>query len=185
LEDLQDEGALWDGIEAKVRTDVRKATDRFHLNVRDDLEWKEFFDMTRKTFGRQKMDVPYSDDIVERVDKACKERGCRKIWIAEDSEGRRHAGAYIVWDENSAYCLIGGGAPELRNSGATSLVIWTAIKHAATVTQKFNFEGSMIEPVERFFRGFGAWQIPYFNISKTPSLILRLREAVLRVAGKG
>lgn len=55
----------------------------------------------------------------------------------------------------------------LRNSGATSLLMWEAIKFASTVSKKFDLEGSMLEPVERFFRGFGTVQKPYFTISKT------------------
>ena len=60
---------------------------------------------------------------------------------------------------------MGGGDPEFRNSGATSLLMWNAIQFASTVSQIFDFEGSMIESVERFFRGFGAVQTPYFSIS--------------------
>jgi hypothetical protein len=73
---------------------------------------------------------------------------------------------------------MGGGHPELRSSGATSLCMWEAIRHAAKVTKSFNFEGSMIESVERFFRAFGAVQTPYFNISKTPSRLLRVKQAL-------
>ena len=96
-----------------------------------------------------------------------------KILIAEDEQGRRHAGVYIVWDNTSAYYLMGGGDPDLRNSGATSLCMWEAIQFASTVTQRFDFEGSMMEPVEKFFRAFGATQTPYFSISKTPSRLLK------------
>lgn len=67
---------------------------------------------------------------------------------------------------------MGGGDPALRNSGATSLCMWEAIRFAATVTKSFDFEGSMIEPVERYFRAFGAIQTPYFSVSKTPSRLL-------------
>ena len=35
------------------------------------------------------------------------------------------------------------------------------------VTQRFDFAGSMIKSVERFLRGFGATQVPYFAITKT------------------
>jgi len=56
--------------------------------------------------------------------------------------------------------------------------VWHAIKHSATVTKSFDFEGSMIEPIERFFRAFGAIQTPYFAISKTPSKWLRARMAL-------
>ena len=67
---------------------------------------------------------------------------------------------------------MGGGNPTLRNSGATSLCMWEAIKLASTVTKVFDFEGSMIEPIERFFRGFGAMQKPYFAITHKPSKVL-------------
>ena len=55
-----------------------------------------------------------------------------------------------------------------------SLCMWEAIKFASTVTKKFDFEGSMIESVERFFRAFGAVQKPYIHITKTPSTVLRI-----------
>jgi hypothetical protein len=58
---------------------------------------------------------------------------------------------------------------------------WQSIKHAAHVTQRFDFGGSMLEPVERVFRSFGATQMPYFNISKTPSRLLRARQGLLSV----
>jgi hypothetical protein len=64
---------------------------------------------------------------------------------------------------------MGGGDPHLRTSGAGSLVLWEAIKFAATVSEQFDFEGSMIEPVERFFRAFGGTPTPYFSIQKLSS----------------
>jgi hypothetical protein len=35
--------------------------------------------------------------------------------------------------------------------------------------------------LKRFFRGFGATQTPYFSISKTPSRLLRARQALQSV----
>lgn len=87
--------------------------------------------------------------------------------MARDEHNNIHAAVYIVWDNDSAYYLMGGGDPALRNSGATSLCLWEAIQFASTVSKKFDLEGSMLEPVERFFRGFGTVQKPYFKISKT------------------
>jgi hypothetical protein len=87
-----------------------------------------------------------------------------------------HAGIYVVWDEQSAYYLMGGGDPELRSSGATSLCMWEAIKFVSTKTKSFDFEGSMIERVERFFRAFGAIQTPYFSITKTDSRVFKIAQ---------
>jgi hypothetical protein len=62
--------------------------------------------------------------------------------------------------------------------------MWEAIKFARSVTRQFNFEGSMIEPVERFFRAFGAVQTPYFQITKTNSRLLRLWQCLKTLPGK-
>ncbi len=183
LPDLGDEGALWANLRENIRREIRKAEGRHALTVRSADSPAELQDLNRKTFERQGRAVPYAPEIVERIDRACESRGCRRIWIAEDGEGRPHAGAYVVWDEDSAYYLIGGGDPELRRSGATSLCLWHAIRHAATVTRGFDFEGSMLEPVERFFRAFGARQVPYHLVSKTPSRLWRLRRFMQRPAG--
>ena len=178
LPDLSDVGLIWSGFKANIRSDVRKAESRFKLKIRDDLGLDSFLRLNKLTFERQGKSLPYSEEFVHRLDTACEEHHCRKIWIAEDSEGRHHAGVYIVWDEDSAYYLMGGSDPELRNSGATSLCLWHAIRHASTVTLKFDFEGSMMEPVERFFRAFGAVQTPYISITKTPSRLLRMHHAL-------
>lgn len=173
LHTLGDEPALWSGLRENIRTDIKKASNRFQLRIRDDLTVDEFLALNRMTFARQDMALPYTEAFVHKLDQTCVARQARKIFIAEDEQGRRHAGVYIVWDGNSAYYLMGGGDPELRNSGATSLCMWEAIKFAATVTKRFDFEGSMIEPVEKFFRAFGAQQTPYFTVSKTPSFVLK------------
>lgn len=174
LDELSDEQKLWQGLQENIRWEIKKASTRFSLRVRDDLLVDDFLALNRMSFARQNMLLPYTEAFIHKLDKACVTRHSRKIFIAEDDQGRRHAGVYIVWDENSAYYLMGGGDPELRKSGATSLCMWEAIKFASTVTQRFDFEGSMIEPIEKFFRGFGPKQTPYFSVSKTPSRLLKI-----------
>jgi hypothetical protein len=183
IEDLSDLDIVWSGLRENIRGDIRKASDRFNLIVDDNLSVVNFLELNKKVFVRQNKHSPYSDEFVHKLDLSCIENNSRKIFIAIDEDGRKHAGVYLVWDKDSAYYLMGGSDPELRNSGATSLCMWEAIKFAATVVNKFDFEGSMIEPVERFFRAFGAKQKPYYTITKTPSMLLRLRLAVLSLRG--
>jgi lipid II:glycine glycyltransferase (peptidoglycan interpeptide bridge formation enzyme) len=183
LDKLDDVDALWSNVRESVRTDVRKASARFGVTVRTDLGVADFLRLNRMVFERQSMAVPYSESLVNRIDSVCASRGQRQIVIAEDSQGRRHAGAFIVWDDATAYYLLGGADPELRSSGASSLCLWEAIKHAATVTSSFDFEGSMIQSVERHFRAFGATQTPYFQIRRTTSRRARLAETARMVLG--
>lgn len=159
----------WQGLQENIRREVRKAEGRCGLRVRVDLPVNDFFPLNQLVFERQNKRVPYSKGYVDTLDQACAARECRKIFIAQDEHGALHAGVYLVWDENCAYYLMGGGDPGLRNSGAMSLCMWEAIKFASSVTKRFDFCGSMIEPVERFVRAFGGIQTPYFTVSRTPS----------------
>ena len=174
LPDLSCQQKLWDGLRENIRTDIRKAKGRFGLQVRTDLSINSFLRLNIQTFERQGKKPPYSESLVMRLDDACTKMNAGRIFIAEDMQGRAHAGIYLVWDQHSAYYLMGGGDPNLRNSGATSLCIWEAIKFASGVTKCFDFEGSMIQPIERFFRAFGAEQTPYFLVSHTPSKLTRV-----------
>ena len=165
IDNLTDLDLIWKGTQANIKREIKKARNRFNIQVKTDLDIEQFLLINELTFKRQGMKQPYSTNMVKRLETTCQAHNARRIFFAQDEKGQLHAVAYIVWDKNSAYYLMGGGDPKLRNSGATSLLMWEAIRFAATVTQKFDFEGSMIEPVERFFRNFGARQVPYFQIS--------------------
>ena len=62
-----------------------------------------------------------------------------------------------------------------------SLCMWHAIRFAASVSSRFDFEGSMLEPIERFFRSFGAQQLPYFKVTRTNSPFMRAFDAIRTV----
>lgn len=167
LDDLNDLNRIWEGFEKKIRTSLRRAEKL--VAVRDDLDLDRFMALNDMVFARQGRKAPYSRSVVERLDEACRLRNCRRIFGAQDSAGRIHAAVYIVWDEESAYYLMGGSNPDLRDSDASSLCLWEAIKFSSGVTRAFDFEGSMLENVEAFFRAFGGRQKPYFQIRKIPS----------------
>ena len=184
IENLQDLDLVWNGFQPNIRQEIRKASKQ--VVVRTDLDLDRFLDINSLTFDRQGKKLPYSRELVQRLDHACVEHKSRQIFFAEDAQGQIHAAIYLIWDRHSAYYLMGGGDPQLRTSGATSLLMWEAIKFAATVTQKFDFEGSMIEPIERFVRSFGGRQIPYFKVRKNShrmQVLLSAREIVRSILG--
>jgi hypothetical protein len=172
IPDLSDTEAIWNGFQENIRKEIRKATGRVQLTVHDDRPLDDVLRLYHLTFERQGKKAQVPDSIIRAIDSACAARSQRRFFVAEDSQGRKHATVYIVWDANSAYYLIGGGDPQLRNSGAASLCMWEAIKFASTVTKRFDFCGSMVEPIEQFVRAFGGEQCPYFSVTKTPSKLL-------------
>ena len=176
LEDLSAETALWDGLAGNVRREIRKAGRQ--LEVRDDLGIDRFHGVWAKTFERQGLPAP-EGARVERFEGACAGRGARDALFACDEAGRVHAVAYVVRDGRTAYYLMGGGDPGLRTSGASSLLMWEAVRRARAHCAVFDFEGSMLRPVERFFRSFGGRQAPYLHVSRAT----RTAGAALAVRG--
>lgn len=178
LANIGDHENLWKGLQQNIRGDIRKARERYQLEVRAAKDLDEYIALDRLTYERQGKVPPYSRDFLASIDNSATARNARDCLVAVDPEGRPHAGAYIVRHGDTAYYLMGGGDPELRSSGATSLVLWEAICRQPDDVNIFDFEGSMIEPIERFFRAFGAVQTPYFEVAHSRSRLFSMIKMV-------
>ena len=161
---LSAEPELWEGLRSNIRREIRKA--RRQVEIREGLGLDRFYDVWAMTFARQRLPPPVSLADLERLDRACAAHDARAMLFACDEAGRVHAVTYVVWDRNGAFNLLGGADPSLRSSGASSLLMWESIVRARAVTDVFDFEGSMIESVERFFRAFGGRQTPYLKVTR-------------------
>lgn len=161
----QDADHIFADFSTRARRSIRKAEKVVEVTESDSIE--ELLEVNRKTFQRQGLTVPYSDRFVYSIDEATAKHANRLILIAKDASGKVHGGSYYVGDTRRMYLLINGGDPALRNSGAGTLLVWEAIQRLKGNTEIFDFEGSMIPGVEKFYRGFGAKQTPYFNIKRS------------------
>jgi hypothetical protein len=136
------------------------------VEVVDDLGLDRFYDVLSQTYARQRIRTPHSLAEIERLQAACARHGAGTMLFARDDAGQVHAVAWVVWERRAAYYLLAGAEPDLRTSGASSLLVWEAIMRARAVTDVFDFHGSMLRPVERFFRGFGGRQTPYLSVTR-------------------
>ena len=168
LNDLKDIDALWRGLADNIRREIKKA--QKIVIVKDDHPIDDLITLQKKTFERQGRKIKNSE-LLKQLDNALLEHNARKLLCAVDADGKIHAASYFVYDSNCCYYLIGGGDPELRTSGASSLLMWEGIKFASNVSRAFDFEGSMIEPIERFFRAFGGVPTPYWRVTKMNGIL--------------
>lgn len=173
LNRIKEHDFIFNEFRQNIRREIRKSEKTVNVEFENNI--KKFYEVNKLTFERQGMKIPYTLDYLKKLDLSLEIRNQRQMFFAKDSKEQIHAAIYIIWDKNSAYYLMGGGDPKLRNSGATSLLMWEAIKFSSEYVDVFDFEGSMIEPVERFFRAFGAKQTPYFQITKSNSRLIDLK----------
>lgn len=74
---------------------------------------------------------------------------------------------FCIFDKKTAYYLLGGYDDTNKHHGAGALSMWESISHAkVNGLQFFDFEGSMNQNIERYFRGFGGRLTPYYRINK-------------------
>lgn len=164
LNDIKQTEQLRDNMTVQLRRKITRAMQQ-HLTVKQGIPVNDFLRIHALTFKRQGQKPPH-ERLLKDLINTCRERNQGNLWGCYDTGGQLYAVACVVWQESSACYLAGGINPFLRNSGAHAFVLWEAIQSVSAHTDRFDFEGSMLPGVERFFREFGAVQTPYFAISR-------------------
>ncbi|MDR3195028.1 MAG: GNAT family N-acetyltransferase [Tannerella sp.] len=182
LHDLKDTEQCWLRASQNIRRNITRAREKYRLTVRKGIPVDDFLRVQSLTFERQQQKNRQPESVLRRLIDVCRERQQGDLWGGYDDRGRLHAAVFIAWQPQQAACyMAGGGDPSLRASGAHSLIMWEAIRYVSDFCTVFDFEGSMLPGVERFFRQFGGIQTPYFNICKgTPTL---LDKVILKLDG--
>jgi Acetyltransferase (GNAT) domain len=169
LRDLSDGEAVFAGLRENLRREIRKA--RRQGLVVEDGSVGDYLPLHERSAERQERldEARANRPVIERVDAAAAARGARDLLVARDDEGRVHSAGLFVHDAMWTYYLLGASDPDLRTSGAASLVMWAAIERAGARGTGFDFEGSMLRSVERFFRAWGGEPAPYSVVRSTRS----------------
>jgi Acetyltransferase (GNAT) domain len=183
LDDLTDTDALFTRVRENVRREVRKSRKRGVEVGPGSLE--ELLDVHSRTAAQQGIaEAERSQAALRRLQPAAVAHDAGTILIARDSEGRVHAGAFFVHDRRFTYYLVGGSDARMRTSGAMSAVIWAGIERAAARGTGFDFEGSTLRSVERYFRAFAGAPAPYSRVHRTGSPAYAAEVAVKRMLAR-
>lgn len=74
---------------------------------------------------------------------------------------------FCIFDKNTCYYLLGGVNKKSGIQGVNNYLVQKSIEKAKDVgCNVFDFEGSMLKGVEKFFRSFGGELFPYFTVNK-------------------
>jgi lipid II:glycine glycyltransferase (peptidoglycan interpeptide bridge formation enzyme) len=90
---------------------------------------------------------------------------------------------FCIYDKKNCYYLLGGVDKTAGVNGVNNLLIQSGIEKAKELgCSVFDFEGSMLKGVEKFFRSFGPELVPYYtaNKAKLPiEMLLKLKKREL------
>lgn len=151
-----------------------------NLDFDIDMSAHDFYSFHKECLAKENVQIAYSIELFESMHNASTKRNQGQIFRIKDKENDTHTALFVIWDEISAYNLIIAINPKHKKSGASTRIVWEAIKFLNGKTKSYDFEGSMIEGVAYNDQLFGAIQKPYFNIersySRTFSTLLALKK---------
>jgi Acetyltransferase (GNAT) domain len=108
--------------------------------------------------------------------------GTARIWLAEDQTGAPVSAALVLYDWQSAYFLMNGTATDAP-TGSNATLLVQIIEDALGRGLDFDFEGSMIKPIEAFYRSFSPELRAYSRIWR-PSLRNNVKRIAIDLARK-
>jgi hypothetical protein len=174
---LKTEEALWANISENNRRDIRKAQ-KAGITIQAGQDVATVIRIFKAAKEKEVDHIAAADyDKLQAVVRHYSEHAGSNTLIAYSTEQQPIAGIVFFKFAKTTIYFFGSTDPAYKTSGAMSLIIWEGLLRAQKDTAVFDFEGSMIEPVERFFRGFGAAPVPYLNISRN-KLPYLLRKAM-------
>lgn len=160
LDNLEDKKAMLRNMDDRTRTYINKARKSgLTPQPTDDLSGIIGLSQERGAY-------PFDFQLLRSLWLALRENKMGHALEVRDAAGRLHAGLVFLIDGHKLIHLFSAIDPALRNQGGMSLAIWHTIEQAGPDIRIHDFEGSMLEPVEKFFRGFNTRPVPYLQVRK-------------------
>ncbi len=151
------------GFSPEHRNSLKKAI-RENVEVKETNDPQTVKDLVMNTFSRKNKGLNEANIQNILFDLANKDNS---FAFAAYHNGKPVAASFCLYDRNECYYLLGGYDKDSKHQGAGILCIQKSISKAKSMGLKiFDFEGSMIREVEKYFRSFGPELVPYYTINK-------------------
>lgn len=102
--------------------------------------------------------------LLERLIDASIKENIVQIWAIRNKSGKIIAALFWLQNKNRAYYLSPSSSEEGKESRAMFLLVDRLVESMAGTKKILDFEGSNIESIAQFFKGFGATCSPYIQI---------------------
>ncbi len=146
---------------AQARNVTTSITDMADPSVMDKV-----LELSGKTYGRQSLAVRFNQDEAKTAFMKMAENGNAYFVTAQEKSGDVSCALGVFTYRGRAHFLISGQDREIATPGAVNLALYKALEHAQkNGIREFDFEGSFLEGVDRFFREFGGRHQPYYEVA--------------------
>jgi len=147
----------------------READAEGYLEIETGASFEEMKPPFRETFAAKNFEVCHYSRLPKWWEEV-KKRNAGMSYMIRDKEGRPACASIMVWDNHTAYALLNGTLRAIRKDSHINMLLFERmIKDALGMGLDFDFEGSALMGVERFYRGWGGELRPCYRAIKIPS----------------
>lgn len=161
----------FDNFKPNLKRDIKKFDSSRIVIESDDVD--TLFDINNSSFAAKKMKPNFSLNELKKIYSSGKKRDAATILLIHDTNTKKVLGGLLLIKDTfnrTAYYLLGSTYPESRDRGTQSCLLWKAIQYCFSNGLNFDFEGSVIPSIEKYFRAFNPEQYKYSIISKQKGL---------------
>ncbi len=176
IEDLKDLNRVYKNFDHVARNNIKKAI-KNGIEIVDSDNIEKFYEVNKITFTNQGIKVPYSLNFIKKLYYEGKRNNSVKMKFAI-KDNRVYSVMLSFYDKKTLYTIAASSDRRINTFGAEYLLYWEMMKFASKKGLSFDFEGSIIESIEKRNRSFGATQKRYFVITKNNSLLLGIRSFI-------
>ncbi len=169
------EESLVKGLSGNRKRNVKSLAKGYQVNVNSpENEVLSLVEFTMHKSGDDSM-RPVYQRLIDKAHIAW----VKHLFVSKD--GKPISGGIFIYDSEECFYFAGGYDPAIQDHNAGTLCLWSAMMEAKEKGLKvFNFCGSSIPSIERYFKSFGPVRTPYLRIKKGTKVI----DTVMKVKGK-
>ena len=154
---------LQSGYSKNLRRNLASAIKTYKVEPSSDADLP--FQLIQGTLLRKKAGIVPDQQVISRLLEALLKYGTGQFLIAKD-QNKVVGGICVAWDDKYTYYIIGGQESLKGKPSPHSILMHMAIKESLENGRYFDFCGSMMPGVARFFSSFGPEAHPFLQVSK-------------------
>lgn len=170
IADLSSEEAVVRRFSQNKRRQLKKAAT---LRVDYSLDPDTFYAFHAANLRARGRTIAYDKPLWDALYRATAAHQAGQIVALRDADERLVAAAFLAYDAHTCYYLI-PTHDDTNANGAGARLVLESIRFAATHSQVFDFEGSMIPGVANHYRQFGSEPTVYYSVEKIYNPLFRL-----------
>lgn len=154
---------LFANYSKNVKRNIKKAANH-HFFLNSNLKPEKFVAAVKE--AQQLKGVQHPEALyhaAHRIIYNCLHRGKGVIMTAEDNSKQLQAAIFFMFNGSDLVNLMNVTTQQGKENGAMAFLLDAVVQRESNKRKFIDFEGSSVEGIARFYKGFGAQNVPYYK----------------------